>query len=309
MPLDARAAPTGVADFIRWLADRFDDAGLYFGHGTDNAVDEAAWLTASVLGLVVAQLDDRLEHAIAPADRARLLAVADERLHTRKPLAYLLNEAWFAGERFYVDERVLVPRSHLGELLRERLQPWIEPGAVRRVLDVGTGSGCIAVVAALAFPQATIDASDISADALAVAAINVARHGQDARIRLRPADVYDGLGDARYDVILSNPPYVDHADMAALPDEYRHEPALALAAGDDGLSIVRRLLAGAAAHLTPHGVLIVETGNSAEQLQALLPQVAFTWLATHAGDESVFLLTAEQARQHQPLFARSLAAG
>lgn len=305
MPFDARAAPTRLVDLIGWIADRFTDAGLYFGHGTDNPLDEAAWLATAVLGIASEQLDEHLDDTPDVAVRARLLAVAEQRLRTRKPLAYLLNEAWSAGERFYVDERVLIPRSFIGEFLREQLQPWIEPNRVKRVLDVGTGSGCLAILAALSFPQAQVDASDISPDALAVAAINVERFNLTSRVRLRTADVYAGLEATRYDVILSNPPYVDPTEFAALPDEYHHEPRLALAADDAGLAIVRRLLAGAADRLEPNGVLIVETGNSAEPLQEQLPQMPFTWLTSSSGDESVLLLTAEQLRRHHALLDRA----
>ena len=304
--LDASSAPTILADLIGWIAERFTDAGLYFGHGTDNAVDEAAWLACHVLALTPAELDDHLDDDVETAMRQRLLALAGARIGTRKPLAYVINEAWFAGERFYVDERVIVPRSHLGEFVLDQLQPWIEPTRVRRVLDLCTGSGCIAIAAARAFPDARVDASDISADALAVAAINVTRHALDARVHLYQADCYDGLPDARYDVILSNPPYVDPAERDTLPAEYRHEPPLALVSGDDGLALVRRLLAGAGARLVPHGILLVETGNSAEALQAAFPTVPFTWLTTSTGDESVFLLTAEQLAQHQTLFDRAV---
>ena len=305
MPFDARAAPTRLADLIGWIADQFTDAGLTFGHGTDNPLDEAAWLATAVLGLASEQLDEHLEDALDTATRTRLLAIAEQRLRTRKPLAYLLNEAWFVGERFYVDERVLIPRSFIGEFLREQLQPWIEPNRVRRVLDVGTGSGCLAIVAALSFPQAQVDASDVSPDALAVAAINVERFKLTSRVRLRTADVYAGLDASRYDVIVSNPPYVDPAEFTTLPDEYHHEPRLALAADDAGLAIVRRLLAGAAERLEADGVLIIETGNSAELLQARLPQVPFTWLTSSSGDESVLLLTAGQLQRYQSLFERA----
>jgi len=304
--LDASSAPTILADLIGWIAERFTDAGLYFGHGTDNAVDEAAWLACHALNIAPAALDHHLEDALPPPVRERMLALARARIETRKPLAYLLNEAWFAGGRYYVDERVIVPRSHLGEFVLERFQPWIDVGRVQRVLDVCTGSGCIAIATARAFPEARVDASDISADALAVAAINVARHGLGDRVHLYRADCYDGLADARYDVILSNPPYVHPNELESLPAEYRHEPALALVSGDDGLALVRRLLAGAGQRLTPHGILLVETGNSAEHLQTVFPQVPFTWLTTSTGDESVFLLTAEQLGRYQTHFDRTV---
>ena len=303
---DTDAAPHTLADLIGWIAEHFDDTELYFGHGTDNALDEAAWLACHVLALTPETLDDHLEDTLAPATRARMLDVARRRIDTRKPLAYLINEAWFAGRRYYVDERVIVPRSHLGEFVVEQFQPWIDPARVRRVLDVCTGSGCIAIATAHAFPDATVVGTDISSEALAVAARNVAQHALAARVTLHRADCYDGTPAARYDVILSNPPYVHPNEIATLPDEYRHEPPLALVSGDDGLALVRRLLAGAGARLVPHGILLVETGNSAEALQAAFPTVPFTWLTTSTGDESVFLLTAEQLAQHQTLFDRAV---
>lgn len=302
---DPGAAPATLADLVGWIAARFDEAHLYFGHGTDNALDEAAWLACHVLDLAPEALDDHLEDELAEPTRMRLLDVAQRRIATRKPLAYLINEAWFGGNRFFVDERVIVPRSHLGEFVLEQLQPWIEPTRVRRVLDVCTGSGCIAIVAAKSFPDAHVDATDISTDSLAVAAINVARHDLTARVHLHRADGFDGLPDQRYDVILSNPPYVHPDELPTLPAEYRHEPELALISGDDGLALVRRLLAGAGQRLAPHGILMMETGNSAEALQALFPTVPFTWLTTSTGDESVFLVTAEQLAQHQTLFERA----
>jgi len=302
---DAGTAPQTLADLIGWIADRFDEAALYFGHGTDNALDEAAWLACHVLELTPEALDDHLEDTLAPATRARMLDVARRRIESRKPLAYLINEAWFAGRRYYVDERVIVPRSHLGEFVLERFQPWIDPSRVRRVLDVCTGSGCIAIAAAHTFPDAAVVGTDISPEALVVAARNVTQHALDARVTLYRADCYEGVPAARYDVILSNPPYVHPDEIATLPEEYRHEPPLALVSGDDGLALVRRLLAGAAARLAPHGILLVETGNSAEALQAAYPVVPFTWLTTSTGDESVFLLTAEQLTQYHALFEQA----
>lgn len=259
-----------------------------------------------VAGAAPSELRNRLKRKLEPAAGARVRALVRRRIDTRTPLAYLLNEAWFAGECFYVDARVLVPRSHLAEFIGERLQPWIAAERVRRVLDLGTGSGCIAVAAARAFPGARVDASDISADALAVAAINVDRHGLSKRVRLIQSDVFDRLGDARYDVIVSNPPYVERSAVRKLPAEYRHEPALALVAGRDGLEILIRMLARAADYLNPGGVLVVETGNSAARLQRRFPRVPFVWLASATGDESVFVLTAEQLREQRAVFADAL---
>jgi len=217
-----------------------------------------------------------------------------------------LHEAWFAGLKFYVDERVIVPRSLIGDFIHEQFQPWIDPARVRRILDLCTGSGCIAIAAALAFPQAQVDGADISTDALAVARINVARYDLEARVQLVQSDLYAGLAGRRYDLILTNPPYVDAADMAALPDEYRHEPALALASGDHGLDAILHILAHAPAHLEPGGVLVAEVGNSHVALAQRFPDVPFVWLTSASGDESVFLLTAEELGRHAGRFVSTL---
>lgn len=295
--------PVSIRQWIRWTAQRLRRARLYFGHGTGNARDEAAWLIGHIAGLAPAALEDHLTQSLTAAQRARVPVLVRRRIATRKPLAYLINESWYAGERLYVDERVIVPRSHLAEFIGERLRPWIAGARVRRVLDLGTGSGCIAVAAARAFPQARVEASDVSNDALAVAAINLRRLQLTRRVRLVQSDLFGNLGGSIYDVILSNPPYVQRPAWARLPREYRHEPALALVAGDDGLEVIVRILAAAADHLAAGGVLVVETGNSAARLQKIFTRVPFMWLTTAGGDESVFLLTAEQLAQHRPLFA------
>ncbi|OGI44456.1 MAG: ribosomal protein L3 N(5)-glutamine methyltransferase [Candidatus Muproteobacteria bacterium RBG_16_64_11] len=298
--------PRTVRDWVLSAERRFQAAGLYFGHGTDNARDEAAWLVCAALGIESAHLDAELERELTPAQHQKILDLVEARIATRKPLAYLLHEAWFAGLRFYVDERVLVPRSLLGEFIRERFQPWIDPQRVRVALDLCTGSGCIAVALARAFPEARIDAADISDAALAVARINIAAHGLDGRVRAILSDLFAGLGAERYDLIVTNPPYVDAADLASLPAEYRREPRLALAAGRQGLDVINRILAQAADRLTPGGILVAEVGNSRAALQAAFPGVAFTWLTDSQGDESVFLLGAEDLARHRPLFAAAL---
>ena len=292
-----------MREFIRAIEHQLDKAGLYFGHGTDNALDEAAWLVGSTLRFTPQELDEHLEDLLTPDQQDAIRALAATRIRTRKPLAYLLKEAWFAGMKFYVDERVIVPRSLTGEFIVEQFQPWIDPARVRRILDLCTGSGCMAIACAVAFPEAKVDAADISDDALAVARINVDNHGLQQRLRLRHSDLFSALQGERYDLIVTNPPYVAQFEMQTLPQEYQHEPRLALFSGTQGLDAIIRILAEAPAHLTPGGILVAEVGNSAEPLQEKFPAVPFTWLATSTGDESVFLLTAAQLQQHHAAFA------
>jgi ribosomal protein L3 glutamine methyltransferase len=294
------AAPRTVHQFIRWAEQQLDAAGLHFGHGTERARDEAAWLVGSALDLEPGELAAHLRAPVTRAQGDKIHDLIATRVRTRKPAAYLLKEAWFAGRKFYVDERVLIPRSLTGEFILERFAPWLEPRQVRRALDLCTGSGCIAIALAHAFPAARVDATDISPDALAVARINVDRHKLAGRVRLLASDLFDALKGEHYDLIVTNPPYVAAAEMRELPEEYRHEPALALVSGKSGLDAIRRILAAAADHLTAHGVLVAEVGNSADALQRRFPRVPFTWLVTSGGDDSVFLLTADQLARHRP---------
>ncbi len=296
------APPHTVRELIRRIEQQFSEAGLYFGHGTDNPLDEAAWLVGSALKLTPHELEEHLEDAPTPPQQDTIRALVDSRIRTRQPLAYLLKEAWFAGLKFYVDERVIVPRSLTAEFIAERFQPWIDPARVHRILDLCTGSGCMAIACAYAFPDASVDAADISDAALAVARINVENHGLSEHVRLLRSDLFSAVKDERYDLIVTNPPYVAHNEMQTLPPEYRHEPALALASGAQGLDAVTRILAEAPSHLNPGGVLMAEVGNSAERLQEKFPAVPFTWLATSAGDESVFLLTAELLQRYHATF-------
>lgn len=295
--------PRTVRDFILWAEQHFDEAGLYFGHGTDNARDEAVWLVISTLDIPFDGLDEQADRKLDTAEQKTLSDLVEARISTRKPLAYLLHEAWFAGHKFYVDERVIVPRSLIGDFIPDRFQPWIDPARVKTILDLCTGSGCIAIAAAHAFPQAQVDAAELSADALAVARINVDLHDLDARVHLIRSDLYQGVTDRRYDLILTNPPYVNATDMATLPEEYRHEPGLALASGNEGLDAIVHILAGAPAHLNPGGALVAEVGNSHEALAERFPEVPFVWLTSASGDESVFLLTEKELRQHAARFA------
>ncbi|WP_018951118.1 MULTISPECIES: 50S ribosomal protein L3 N(5)-glutamine methyltransferase [unclassified Thioalkalivibrio] len=291
--MDSTTGLRTLRDFIRFGASQFRGAGLTFGHGTDNAFDEAAWLVLHTLHLPLDLPESWWDSRLSEAERTRVVAVLRERIATRKPAAYLTREAWFAGLPFYVDERVLVPRSPLAELIAAGFEPWLDPDGVTRALDLCTGGGCIGIAMALALPQAQVDLADVSPDALAVARINIERHQMGEQVRALQSDVFDGLqaGD-RYDLIVSNPPYVDAEDMAALPEEYRHEPALGLAAGGDGLDIVRRILDGAREHLTGDGALIVEVGNSQAAVEAAFPDLPMIWLEFEAGGHGVFLVYA-----------------
>jgi len=279
-----------------------DAAGVYFGHGTDNALDEAAWLVSHAVGLPPTFSDTQLEQVLSAEQQAAVEKLLERRVKERLPAAYLTQEAWFAGHRFYVDERVLVPRSPLAELILDEFQPWLDATRVTRVLDLCTGSGCIAIATALALPQVQVDATDVSPDALEVARRNVADYGLAQRVALIESDLFDALQGRRYDLIISNPPYVDAKDMAALPEEYRREPQLGLTAGPEGLDLVIPMLQQALDHLTPNGVMIVEVGNSAEALQARFPTVPFTWLEFSYGGEGVFLLEAPQLVEYHDIF-------
>lgn len=289
--------PRTVEDFIRHGARAFGNARLWFGHGTDNAIDEAAELVFFGAGLRHEDAPNVYSRELTAGQREEVLRLFERRVRERVPVAYLTHRMWFAGHEFYVDERVLVPRSPIAELIEARFEPWIDADRIRRVLDIGTGSGCIAIAAALALPDASVDAADISADALAVTKINVERHDLKSRVRPVRSDVFDGLKDERYDVIVTNPPYVGSEELAALPDEYHREPRLGLYGGDDGLDIVRRILGQAYEHLRPDGILIAEVGNSETALIEGFPRVPFTWLEFERGGGGVFLLTANDLRQ------------
>jgi ribosomal protein L3 glutamine methyltransferase len=283
-----------VRDWLRFAVSRFNEAKLFFGHGSDNAFDEAAYLILHTLHLPLDRLEPFLDASLTHGESEEVQAVIERRVRDRLPAAYLTHEAWLGEHRFYVDERVIVPRSFIAELLNEQLAPWLEnPDEVGRALDLCTGSGCLAILAALTFPHAQIDAADLSKDALDVAARNVADYGLQDRVELIESDLFAALDGRTYDVILSNPPYVNAESVAALPPEYQAEPALALGSGEDGLDATRQILALAKDHLNPGGLLVVEIGHNRDALEAAYPNLPFTWLDTEGGDQFVFMLRRE----------------
>ena len=288
-----RLPPIPAGEAIRWAARRLQRAALSYGHGTDNAVDEAAALVFHAAGWSHATAPAAYARSLPVAARRALAALLRRRIEERIPAAYLTGVTWFAGHEIRVDPRVLVPRSPIAELIETHFAPFIDARRVRRILDIGTGSGCIAIACAHAFPEAVVDAADLSGEALEVARDNIARHGLEGRVVPLLADVYDGLGGERYDIIVSNPPYVPQAVVAALPAEYHHEPALGLASGADGLDAVRRILAGASAHANPGAILVVEVGETMAAVENTWPRLPFVWLEFERGGDGVFLLTME----------------
>nr|VFK58458.1 MAG: [LSU ribosomal protein L3P]-glutamine N5-methyltransferase [Candidatus Kentron sp. UNK]VFK68883.1 MAG: [LSU ribosomal protein L3P]-glutamine N5-methyltransferase [Candidatus Kentron sp. UNK] len=289
-------------DFIRWGASRFDEAGIFFGHGSDNAVDEALTLVRHALRLPPDAPTELFQGRITGKEKRVILGLFLRRVQERIPAAYLTREAWFAGFRLYVDERVLIPRSPIAEWIEQGFAPWVEnPDSVGRILDLGTGSGCLAIAAALAFPEARVDATDISSDAAAVARRNVADHGLEDRIRIIESDLFAASEiEGAYDIILSNPPYVDAFEIAAMPPEYHHEPRVGLAAGEDGLACVGPILRESCRFLTPKGILVVEVGASRPALERMFPNLALMWLALASGGENVFLVTGKDLRDAFP---------
>ncbi|WP_373823540.1 50S ribosomal protein L3 N(5)-glutamine methyltransferase, partial [Neisseria dentiae] len=285
---------TTVRDILRFAVSRFNEAGLHFGHGSDNAHDEAAYLILHTLNLPLDTLEPYLDAKLLSAEKEEVLGLIERRVTERIPVAYLTHQAWQGEFDFYVDERVIVPRSFVYELLGEPLLPWIEhEELVHRALDLCTGSGCLAVQMAHHYPAAEIDAVDLSLDALEVAAVNIESYGLEERINLIHTDLFEGL-EGTYDLIVSNPPYVDAESVAELPEEYLHEPELALGSGSDGLDATREIILQAAKFLNPKGVLLVEIGHIRDVLEAAYPELPFTWLETSGGDGFVFLLTREQ---------------
>jgi ribosomal protein L3 glutamine methyltransferase len=305
---DVTASPSRLRtlrDHIRWAVSRFHAEQLFFGHGTDNAWDEARQLVLGALHLPWEIADSYLDCRLEDDEREHLQSLLRRRIEQRVPTAYLLGQSWFCGLPFIVDERVLIPRSPIGELIERRFEPWLERSPAR-ILDLCTGSGCIGIACAYEFLDAEVVLADLSFEALEVANRNIEQHGLEERVYTVQSDGFNGLPKQRFDLIVSNPPYVDSEDFADMPDEYHHEPAIGLACGDDGLDLVRRMLAEAADHLTDTGTLIVEVGNSQVHVEALYPEVDFTWLEFAAGGHGVFLLAASQCRENQVLFRERL---
>ena len=290
----ARAEFHTVRDWLRFAVSHFNKAHLFFGHGSQRAYDEAAYLILHTLHLPLDQLEPFLDAKLLAEEIEAIASVLEARVQRRIPAAYITREAWLGEYRFYVDDRVIVPRSFIAELLREQLEPWIvDPESITSALDMCTGSGCLAILTALTFPNAQVDGVDLSTEALEVARLNVAYYGLDDRVSLVQSDLFQGLEGRKYDLIVTNPPYVTAESMAALPTEYRHEPKLALASGDDGLDHIRVILREAPKHLNKNGILVVELGDNRDALEAEYPDLPFQWLEVSAGDEVVFLLTRE----------------
>ncbi len=284
-----------IRDFIRWGATCMNAAGVHFGHGTADAVDEAAALVLHALHLPPDLPEDFLQAALTPTEKQIVVNLLERRVHERKPAAYLMNRAWFMGLPFYVDERVLIPRSPLAEWIERRFEPWlVNPEAEVSILDLCTGSGCIGIACAYAFPEAEVTLTDISAAALAVAQRNIAEHGLQARVQAIQSDLFTALPGCSYDLIISNPPYVSKNAMAHLPEEYHHEPILGLEAGEQGLDVIVEMLRQAADYLNAGGILVVEAGNAQDVLSTAFPEIPFTWLDCERGGEGILLLTAEQ---------------
>ncbi len=287
---------TTIKDFIRWGASEMQRANLYFGHGTDNAWDEACWLVLHALQMEHAKLAEVLDAQLIYNERRVIVDLFLRRIKERIPAAYLTNKAWFADLPFYVDKRVLIPRSPFAEIIQQQFEPWSDSEGVKNVLDLCTGCGCIAIATAYALPNAKIDAVDLSKDALEVAAMNCQQHNMRQHVSLYHSDLFDALPGKRYDIIISNPPYVDANDFATIPAEYQHEPSMGLEAGKDGLDIVKRIVSQAKQYLTEQGILLIEVGNSAEAMIEQFDDVPFVWLEFEYGGHGVFLLRYEDLK-------------
>ena len=305
-PVEVLTTLSTLRDYIRWASSRFTQAGVSFGHGTIAALDEAAALILHTVYQPYNLAEAYLDTVLTMNERQAVIDIIDRRINERIPAAYLTNEAIFAGLAFYVDQRVLVPRSPIAELIEQHFSPWVDEDQVERILDLCTGSGCIAIACAYAFPDAQVDAVDLSVDALAVAEINIGNHEISGSVRLFQSDLFTELPTVLYDVIVSNPPYVCHEEWEQLPQEFRAEPDIGLKAGQTGLDLVLRILVDADNYLAEQGILIVEVGSSAQTLQNTFPDVPFYWLDFERGGDGVFLLTAEQVHYYHKLFLSAL---
>ena len=284
-----------IRDWLRYAVSQFEASDIFYGHGTDNAYDEAVWLIMSALHLPMDTLNNFLDARLTASERSKLASFIDQRITQHTPTAYLLKEAWLQGLKFYVDERVLIPRSFIAELLNTDLSPWVEfPEMIESAADICTGSGCLGVLLASVFPNAAVDVIDISQDAIDVANINIANYGLDAQVTAIKSDMFSALTGKKYDIIISNPPYVDAPSMAALPAEYQNEPQLPLGSGIAGLDHTHTILREAANYLNDDGILIVEIGHNRDALEAAYPNIIFNWLEVSSGTEFVFLLTKSQ---------------
>ncbi|ODN43929.1 50S ribosomal protein L3 N(5)-glutamine methyltransferase [Piscirickettsia litoralis] len=290
-----------IGDWLRWMVSSFQRAELFYGHGTDNPWDDAVQLLRHALSWPGEIPREMMNARLTSGEKQQLLVLVEQRVNLRKPVPYITHEAWFYNLDFYVDENVLIPRSPIAELIEQHFEPWVESSKIHRVLDLCTGSGCIGIACAVELPETLVDCVDISKEALQIARRNVDHHDLDERVNLIESDLFDQI-QGKYDVIVSNPPYVDAEDMSSLPDEYRHEPALALEAGHDGLDIVRRMLKEGKHYLNPHGVMIIEVGNSAVALEDSFPTVPFTWLEFERGGSGVFVISYEELVRYQNIF-------
>jgi len=303
---DVLTTLTTIRDYVRWSASQFAQAQISFGHGTTSALDEAVALVLHTVHQPYNLSETYFESVLTLSERQAVVDIVERRINERLPAAYLTHEAIFAGLSFYVDERVLVPRSPIAELIAQRFSPWVDEDQVERVLDLCTGSACIAIACAYAFPDALVDAVDLSPDALNVAEINVDKHQLTDSVALYKSDLFKQLPEEQYDIIVSNPPYVSQGEWSALAPEFRAEPDMGFLGGESGLDLVLRILADAGDYLTEQGILVVEVGSSAQTLQDAFPDVPFYWLDFERGGDGVFLLTADQVNQYHPLFIAAL---
>ena len=292
-----------VSHHVEWARQQLEKSNAFFGHGCENARDEAIWATLHVANLMDREFEDVLDDKLSSHSSSSLRELIRTRIETRQPLAYLLEQAWFAGRPFFVDQRAIVPRAHIGDLIQDGLEPWIEPDSLRLTLDLCTGSGCIAVALAFEYPEAVIHASDIDTKALEVARINVDRYGLSNQVKIIQSDLFCNLSEFEYDLIVCNPPYVDESEFNVLPQEYLHEPRHALISEEHGIGIVKKILAQSRQHLTAQGVLVVELGNSVSTLEQAFPSIPFLWLTSRSGESAVLLMTAEELQDYAPIFA------